>query len=160
VALGGTFDHLHEGHRLLLTIAWAYATRRLYIGVTDDTMVRSKDYASLIQPLDTRIAQVQAFLQRLVQWNLLPSAPNLDIQVNPIHDAYGTTDTDRDFSALLVTHETFKGGEAVNDRRRENGLDPLTILVADLVISVDATTKMSSTTLRSWMAKEKEKDSA
>lgn len=43
----------------------------------------------------------------------------------------------------------------VNARRQEEGLDPLTVLVADLVISVDATTKMSSTTLRSWIAKEK-----
>lgn len=112
VALGGTFDHLHEGHRLLLTMAWVYATHRLYIGVTDDTMIRSKAYVSLIEPLDTRIANVRNFFHRLSSWNLLPSASHLNIQVKPIHDIYGTTDTDPNFKALLVTHETIKGSEA------------------------------------------------
>jgi hypothetical protein len=34
VALGGTFDHLHAGHRLLLASAALIATKKLYIGIT------------------------------------------------------------------------------------------------------------------------------
>lgn len=34
VALGGTFDHLHPGHKILLTLAAAITTERLVVGVT------------------------------------------------------------------------------------------------------------------------------
>ena len=34
VALGGTFDRLHAGHRLLLAVAAALATRTVHIGMT------------------------------------------------------------------------------------------------------------------------------
>lgn len=34
VALGGTFDHLHAGHKILLTMAAFICTKRLIVGVT------------------------------------------------------------------------------------------------------------------------------
>lgn len=39
VVLGGTFDRLHVGHKLLLTDAVIRAKRRLVVGVTDTNMV-------------------------------------------------------------------------------------------------------------------------
>lgn len=40
VILGGTFDHLHIGHKILLTEAVLRTTKRLVVGVTDDNMVK------------------------------------------------------------------------------------------------------------------------
>ena len=34
VALGGTFDHLHAGHKILLSMAASLASRKLIVGVT------------------------------------------------------------------------------------------------------------------------------
>lgn len=34
VALGGTFDHLHAGHKILLTMACSIATRKIIVGVS------------------------------------------------------------------------------------------------------------------------------
>jgi hypothetical protein len=34
VAVGGTFDRLHAGHRLLLTAAALVSTKHVYIGIT------------------------------------------------------------------------------------------------------------------------------
>jgi glycerol-3-phosphate cytidylyltransferase-like family protein len=34
VALGGTFDHLHAGHKLLLTMGIFLAAKKLIIGVS------------------------------------------------------------------------------------------------------------------------------
>lgn len=42
VVLGGTFDRLHVGHKILLTEAVLRATKRVVVGVTDDNMVKSK----------------------------------------------------------------------------------------------------------------------
>ena len=36
VAVGGTFDRLHAGHRLLLAVAALVSTRMVYIGVTSE----------------------------------------------------------------------------------------------------------------------------
>lgn len=42
VVLGGTFDRLHVGHKLMLTEAVLRAKRRVVVGVTDTNMVKSE----------------------------------------------------------------------------------------------------------------------
>lgn len=42
VVLGGTFDRLHIGHKILLTEAVLRAKRRVVVGVTDVNMIQSK----------------------------------------------------------------------------------------------------------------------
>ncbi len=42
VVLGGTFDRLHVGHKILLTEAVLRAKKRVVVGVTDDNMVKCK----------------------------------------------------------------------------------------------------------------------
>ena len=41
-AVGGTFDRLHAGHRLLLATAAAATDGVLYVGVTGDSLLRKK----------------------------------------------------------------------------------------------------------------------
>lgn len=42
VVLGGTFDRLHVGHKILLSEAALKAQQRLVVGVTDVNMIASK----------------------------------------------------------------------------------------------------------------------
>lgn len=42
VAVGGTFDRMHAGHRLLLVVAALACSRRIYIGVTGDLLLANK----------------------------------------------------------------------------------------------------------------------
>lgn len=42
VAVGGTFDNLHWGHKMLLTEAVLLARKRLIVGVTDFNMIKSE----------------------------------------------------------------------------------------------------------------------
>lgn len=42
VVLGGTFDRLHSGHKLLLTEAVLRARKRVVVGVTNGDMIRCK----------------------------------------------------------------------------------------------------------------------
>ena len=68
VAVGGTFDGLHFGHRKLLTLAVSSVqpmTGRLLVGVTQDAMLSHKAGAKEIMPYDQRAALVRDFLKRL-----------------------------------------------------------------------------------------------
>ncbi|KAM3182530.1 hypothetical protein ACTXT7_012176, partial [Hymenolepis weldensis] len=63
VCLGGTFDVLHNGHRLLLTLSAMLAERRLLVGVTDNSLLKGKILAPLIQTREGRAIAVKNFLQ-------------------------------------------------------------------------------------------------
>ncbi len=49
VVLGGTFDHLHEGHKVMLAAACAAARKRLLIGLTSAEMLVKKKYSAAMQ---------------------------------------------------------------------------------------------------------------
>jgi phosphopantetheine adenylyltransferase len=46
VVLGGTFDRLHAGHKILLSEAVLRCTRKLTVGVADTGMLQCKTYIS------------------------------------------------------------------------------------------------------------------
>lgn len=48
VVLGGTFDRLHVGHKILLSTAAIRTTSRLVVGVTDATMTKCEDMILLL----------------------------------------------------------------------------------------------------------------
>lgn len=51
VALGGTFDHLHSGHKILLTMACWLARRRIIVGVTGKllSIFRSTELSGIVR---------------------------------------------------------------------------------------------------------------
>jgi cytidyltransferase-like protein len=63
VALGGTFDHLHAGHKILLTMASSLATRKVIVGVSDDELLGKKQYREWLEGIKERIEQVERFLE-------------------------------------------------------------------------------------------------
>ena len=62
VCLGGTFDHMHSGHKLLLTQAALLTGKRMLIGVTSDALLQKKKYASVLEPYSKREEYVRQFL--------------------------------------------------------------------------------------------------
>ncbi|GMH06327.1 hypothetical protein Nepgr_008167 [Nepenthes gracilis] len=57
VVLGGTFDRLHDGHRLFLKAAADLARDRIIVGVCDGPMLTNKQFAELIQPIEKGYAK-------------------------------------------------------------------------------------------------------
>lgn len=126
-ALGGTFDHLHAAHKLLLHLALFLTSRKLIVGLMADHLLSSKDNADLVQPLPQRIAVVRDFLRRCDDM--------IDLDVVEIQDPFGPTAWDPDIQCLVVSRETLSGGEAVNRKRAEKAFDQLEVFVIDVIAS-------------------------
>ena len=151
VAVGGTFDGMHYGHRKLLTLAVSSVlpnTGKLTIGITTDAMLLQKEFAELIPKLDERIKGVRDFVDTLAPGmkNRVKIVPILD-QFGPpgsAHDA-DTYSEKNDYDALVLSHETLETGRMLNQHRvDELGMNPLTLLCTRRTEAYG----MSSTTLR------------
>lgn len=145
--LGGTFDHLHAGHKLLLSAAAAVATRRLLVGVTDESMLQKKKFAAFIEPFERRAAAVVEFV-RLIN-------PEVKVEIARIHDPIGPAGVDPNLDCLVVSLETAAGVDVINKARVERGLKELATVVVPLVdsdASDSADEKMSSTAIRAKLA--------
>mmetsp|Transcript_30753 Transcript_30753/g.43653 ORF Transcript_30753/g.43653 Transcript_30753/m.43653 type:complete len:451 (-) Transcript_30753:342-1694(-) len=144
VAVGGTFDGMHYGHRKLLTLAVSSVTPqtgKLLIGVTVDEMLQHKQFSELIPPFEQRIAGVREFVHRLA-----PGIKNR-VRVVPISDSYGPPGSKdgAHFDALVLSHETLENGYQLNKHRVDKlGMPPLTLLCTRRTEAYG----MSSTTLR------------
>ena len=68
VALGGTFDHMHMGHRLLLTESAMLSCQRLLVGVASGPLLESKVLPELIAPCEERVRNVSGFLRDVKWW--------------------------------------------------------------------------------------------
>ncbi|KAI1907802.1 hypothetical protein LOZ61_005909 [Ophidiomyces ophidiicola] len=153
VAVGGTFDHLHTGHKLLLTAtllaldpAVTTGPRRVVtIGITGDAMLANKKFREFLEPWEARRRGVCAFLQAIIEpaassaWAVTEECTDgtvvavvvvgaggaLELRFVALADALGPPATDARITALVVSGETRAGGQAVNAARAAAGLAAL-----------------------------------
>lgn len=133
LGMGGTFDHLHVGHRRFMLFA-SHWSEKLIIGVTAQHLVTAKKMAHQIQPFETRKTAVVDFCQQ----------HHINAQVIELHDEFGPTTTPQSPQALCVTNQTISGAQAILHQRQNFGLPAMPVLVAPLV--KDVTGKIVSST--------------
>ncbi|KAI9371966.1 hypothetical protein BJX61DRAFT_477246 [Aspergillus egyptiacus] len=78
VVLGGTFDHFHIGHKLLLTATAlvlqpagtdsSRQERTITVGVTGDEMLKNKKYAQYLESWDDRCRSAGVFLKSIMDF--------------------------------------------------------------------------------------------
>ncbi|KAJ1660249.1 hypothetical protein IWQ61_000809 [Dispira simplex] len=120
-AIGGTFDHLHSGHKLLLTMAMWITRKTLHCGITGPSMLSTKKYAQYMQSLQQRTTRVWTFLNKL--------NPDRQYKVWQLNDPFGPTITEKEIGALVCSEETLAGGRAAIRKYyalREQSDSPLT----------------------------------
>lgn len=64
VALGGTFDRLHNGHKILLSQAALRSTNHVTVGVTDVNMIQCKKLMLCVKSFQTKYD----FLKNNIPW--------------------------------------------------------------------------------------------
>lgn len=141
VAVGGTFDRLHAGHRLLLSVAAWSCSGHLRIGVTGPKLLEHKQWKEWIEPYELRVAHVLDFVKSIRPRRLCVTAVQLE-------DVEGPTAEDGSIEALVVSDETYANAQMVNTKRVENNLKPLDILSVSVLSKMGSTEKLSSTKLR------------
>jgi pantetheine-phosphate adenylyltransferase len=124
VAVGGTFDEFHRGHKVLLMKAFEIGEHVL-IGLCTDEFVKKMGKPHVTAPYEERLKELQAFLKGL---SLIDKA-----EIIPLSDPYGNTLTDRCIEALVVSEETEKIAIKINQKRSEALLPPLTIVTISMV---------------------------
>jgi len=124
VAVGGTFDEFHRGHRALLLKSFEIGDRVL-IGLSTDELVQRLGKPHEISTYDFRLEELKGFLRGE---GLLERA-----EIMPLHDAYGITLSKGCVDALVVSRETEKTAKEINKKREAKGLEPLNIVVIDMV---------------------------
>ncbi|KAJ2746694.1 hypothetical protein GGI20_001115 [Coemansia sp. BCRC 34301] len=151
VAVGGTFDHLHVGHKILLTATALAATKRIVCGISADALLEGKQYKEYLETYRARELNVLLFLRKIRK--------TIIVELVPIVDRYGPTITDPSIGALVVSQETLPGSDSLNVRREELGMLPMHLLSIDLVAAsgqasaVDnSALKISSTAIRAALA--------
>ena len=136
VAVGGTFDRLHNGHRKLLTLGAGLCKETLVVGIMSDELLKKKALAELIQPFEQRAKVVVDFLAVI--------KPQLQVSIFQLKDPYGPTITDKSIEALVVSSETQSGVRKINEIRKEKEYPPL----VGLVVRRDDISILSSTFVR------------
>jgi pantetheine-phosphate adenylyltransferase len=141
VAMGGTFDVLHSGHKELLRKAFAVG-RKVMIGVTSDEFARSLHKPHKVDPYPRRKVDLERLLGK---WRVLPRA-----RIVPLDNRYGPTVESSRINALIVSRRTIGTAYEINAERKAKGLKPLEIVPIDLLLADDHR-PISSTRIRRGM---------
>lgn len=141
VAVGGTFDRLHAGHRLLLAATALVCSKQVYAGITADNLLAKKSHKQLLHDYEARRAAAVDFMV-LVR-------PGLTVTAGALSDPQEPTQAELDptMRALVVSQETLPGGQAINAGRTARGFEQLQLVVVGLV-GGGSDSKLSSTALR------------
>jgi len=127
VCIGGTFNRLHKGHRLLLSKAFETAGENgfVFIGLARGKLVNIKknvkSYESRRKALE-RYLQKEGFIDRA--------------KIVPIGKKYGLT-LSHDYDYIVVSPETKKIADEINEERKKLGKKTLKIVSIPFVLSED-----------------------
>lgn len=138
VAVGGTFDEFHKGHRTLLLKAFEVG-EKVSVGLSVDGLVQKMGKPHIVATYDVRLEELKSFLRRR---DLYKRA-----EIIPIYDRYGVTLSSSELDALVVGKETESVAQEINEKRRAGRLPPLTVIAIEMIPAEDCV-PISTTRIR------------
>lgn len=137
VATGGTFDHIHAGHRRLLEHSFQVGDE-VVIGLTSDGFV-----SKLGKKPDYGYARRKAELKRFIEERF----PGRKFVIAKLDDYFGPGIASPDVEALVASPETSDRLALANKLRAEKGFPPLKLVTVEW-IKADDGRPISSTRIR------------
>jgi pantetheine-phosphate adenylyltransferase len=138
VAVGGTFDELHRGHKVILMKAFEIS-ERVMIGLCSDEFAEKLAKPHVTASYEERLKELKMFLNNL---GLSGRA-----EIIPLNDPFGPTLAESCIEALVVSEETRPTALKINEKRRKAGLSALKISTITMVPAENCT-PISTTRIR------------
>ena len=154
--LGGTFDHLHAGHKTLLDQAIQLCLKRklmLFIGLSTDQLLSKKQHANYIESFDTRQNNLNHYIKS--------KAEHLAFTIAANHTAEGPLLTDPDIQVLICSNEpaVLMRCRQIQAARAKKGLPDLELHTVACLPSRSSDQKLSSSQIRAQLAAENDNNS-
>ena len=124
VGVAGTFGPLHKGHHHLLHKAFEVGEKVL-VALTTEKMLAQKQYKDKIPTYEARKQAIEEFLDS--------KGYQGRYEIIHLDDPYGVAITLAEQEGIVVSEDTVKVAEKINELRSEKGLNPLEIFVIELV---------------------------
>ena len=137
VAIGGTFDIIHVGHLSLIEKA-SSISKRTIIGLTSDSLA-ARNGKNITNNFKQRFKNLEKTLNE--------KFPDSLFEIAELNDDFGPAVIEGDVDALVVSEETSKKGDTLNDMRKERNLSQVAIIIVPMKLASDGD-RISSSRIR------------
>jgi cytidyltransferase-like protein len=131
VILGGTFDHLHKGHKALIDKALAIG-KKVTIGIATEKLYKDKFLSETIEPFNVRKKNITDY----INYHLNNDRAKM-VKIISFSEFTGGVDKQPDIDAIVVSNKTFLNAIKINELRKKNQLKPLMIVIVEDVLAED-----------------------
>ncbi len=122
--MGGTFDHLHDGHKFLIKTALLFS-EKIVIGLTTEDLLKKKKHAAKIENYKLREQNLKTFIDSIGHLNR--------VEIVPLNDPYGPPVHEPEYEGIIASQETYKNALKINEIRESKSFTPLIIIVIPMI---------------------------
>ena len=127
VAMGGTFDVIHNGHMALLKKSFSISSK-VIIGLSSDQLAIKRG-KSLVNDYSKRFSLLESAIEK--------NFPNSSYEISKLENDFGPAVVEGSVKALVVSEETSAKGLHLNELRAERNLPPVEIVVVPMILAKD-----------------------